>query len=137
MNHHQSVFLAGFVLFLSLQVKVIDLKELRWNYRVICIESHDPDLINKQIDEFRHKTSEFNERKLRFFIKNKEGFFEWPSKLALEKIHNFPQNKNHSFSITLIGLDGGQKFQSFTPTSSNNIFDLIDSMPMRQSEKNE
>ena len=39
-----------------------------------------------------------------------------------------------AFAVLLIGKDGGVKLNSDTAVSANTIFDLIDSMPMRQWE---
>lgn len=38
------------------------------------------------------------------------------------------------FTVILIGRDGGEKYRTHTPVSSQILFDIIDSMPMRQSE---
>jgi hypothetical protein len=37
-------------------------------------------------------------------------------------------------TVILIGRDGGEKYRTHTPVSTQTLFDIIDSMPMRQSE---
>ena len=49
---------------------------------------------------------------------------------------NFKVAKD-SFAVLLIGKDGGVKLQSQQPVSPTDIFDLIDTMPMRQREMQE
>jgi len=39
-----------------------------------------------------------------------------------------------TFQVLLIGKDGGVKLRSREPVSVNDLFGLIDSMPMRQQE---
>lgn len=42
--------------------------------------------------------------------------------------------KAGDFTVLLIGKDGGVKLRSGTPVSSREIFELIDTMPMRRQE---
>lgn len=37
-------------------------------------------------------------------------------------------------TVILIGRDGGEKYRTYTPLSAQTLFEIIDSMPMRQSE---
>ncbi len=41
---------------------------------------------------------------------------------------------SNQFTIILIGKDGGEKFRSLKPETSETLFAIIDAMPMRQSE---
>jgi Domain of unknown function (DUF4174) len=41
---------------------------------------------------------------------------------------------NTSFTVILIGKDGGEKYRSARPITSTQLFALIDAMPMRRSE---
>lgn len=38
------------------------------------------------------------------------------------------------FVLVLVGKDGGEKYRSLKPVTTDAIFDIIDAMPMRQSE---
>lgn len=42
--------------------------------------------------------------------------------------------KPENFTVILIGKDGGEKLRKSGPVSPKELFDLIDSMPMRQQE---
>lgn len=42
--------------------------------------------------------------------------------------------KPEEFSVILIGKDGGEKLRKPVPVAPKELFDLIDSMPMRQRE---
>lgn len=42
--------------------------------------------------------------------------------------------ESESFAVVLIGKDTGMKMKRFSPVLPRDIFDLIDSMPMRRSE---
>jgi hypothetical protein len=130
------LFYVFLIIHIFFGVEELDLNKLKWENRIICIESSDLSLLSQQLNEFEHKAAELKDRKLLIFVKNKGRFYEWPKKKYLDVIHNFPKTKNRDFQITLIGLDGGQKLQAFLPVKSIDIFNLIDSMPMRISEKN-
>lgn len=39
-----------------------------------------------------------------------------------------------TFAIVLVGKDGGEKFRSAEPVGPRDLFDRIDSMPMRRRE---
>jgi len=43
-------------------------------------------------------------------------------------------NNNKGFRLILIGKDGGEKFTSDTPVSCQQLYAIIDAMPMRQQE---
>jgi len=45
--------------------------------------------------------------------------------------------KPQEFTVILIGKDGGEKLRRPAPVAAKELFDLIDSMPMRQRERNE
>ena len=42
-----------------------------------------------------------------------------------------------SFSVVLIGKDGGEKLRRTTPLSSEELFAIVDAMPMRRAEMRE
>ncbi len=41
---------------------------------------------------------------------------------------------SNQFTIILIGKDGGEKFRSLKPETTETLFAIIDAMPMRRSE---
>ncbi len=42
-----------------------------------------------------------------------------------------------AFAVTLIGKDGGEKLRRSTPLASEELFALVDTMPMRRAEMRE
>ena len=59
------------------------------------------------------------------------------AELADRKLIIITESEEHcedDFKIMLYGLDGGMKLSSSTAVNTQEIFDLIDSMPMRRAE---
>ena len=52
-------------------------------------------------------------------------------KNPLSRKHNI---KTGQLTVLLIGRDGGEKFRIHSPVTTKELFDIIDSMPMRQLE---
>jgi hypothetical protein len=52
--------------------------------------------------------------------------------LAIKTRFNTP-----AFSVVLIGKDGGEKLRRSTPLSPDELFALVDAMPMRRAERRE
>lgn len=86
-----------------------------WKKRVIIVE--DKKQIAKQLSIFKGSMSGFKERKL--------TIIHYPKNI-------YKRDKDYA----LLGLDGRVKAQSDTPFEKDFLFQLIDSMPMRQSEIN-
>ena len=123
------------ITFLLRQEQIIDLNDLRWSYRIICIEALDKSSIEKQINELCKSEKEIDDRKLKILVKSNNEYFEGCLMNKLSFIKNFPPNKsNHNFSVSLIGLDGGKKSSWHKPVQPTEIFKLIDTMPMRINE---
>lgn len=106
----------------------------QWKSRVIVISgtAENSDKVEKQFKDFQTKKEALLERKLVIYkcFKSTCTYYDWisePKEIQLK-------TKSENFEIKLYGLDGGDKFLSEKPITSKQIFDLIDSMPMRQSE---
>ncbi|MCR9203572.1 MAG: DUF4174 domain-containing protein [Halobacteriovoraceae bacterium] len=90
-------------------------KDYLWKKRIILVRSKKH--IASQQNKFKDDQKGFQERKL--------------------KILFHPQLKDkfgEDDQFLLIGLDGGVKARSNNPFERKEIYGLIDSMPMRQSE---
>ena len=127
-------FLTFLCLAVALKSSELNLQDLKWKNRILTIESSDSVKIEDQLEKFSKVNNELTIRKLRIFVKENNAFYEWPGETSYTNIKNFPKSQKGSFQITLIGLDGGQKWHSNSLTSAETIFDLIDAMPMRISE---
>ncbi len=100
----------------------------QWQYRIIVIDQQmvSSDLQVKQLME---KKEELKDRDLLVFLK--QG-----TKLICQNADQIElEDPGNQYSgISLIGKDGGLKLQKGSLVDAQLIFDLIDSMPMRQSE---
>lgn len=84
-----------------------------WKKRVIVV--NDSSLVQKQLKVFKSDMKGYEERKL--------------------EILHFPLLlKDKTICCSLLGLDGGVKATSKEVFTKKFIFELIDSMPMRQAE---
>ena len=107
------------------ELQGIELNQYLWKNRIILTfadnEDH-PDLIKLKA-EMKENDCEILNRDLLHFHFSNDG-----------KIGNHTSKNDQSFRILLIGKDGGIKYESNRSVSLIQLFELIDSMPMRQDE---
>ena len=106
-----------------------NLDALRWNSRVLLLfapEANNPQLI-QQKGMLDKEEAGVRERDLKIF----EITGHSPSD---EQLRDRFHVKTDSFAVVLIGKDGSKKLKRSEPTESNDLFKLIDSMPMRKNE---
>ena len=103
----------------------VDLNQYLWKNRIIITFAKDedhPDLMRLKAEMKENKCEILNRDLLHFnFINDHE-------------IKNLTTINDKSFRILLIGKDGGIKYESKQFISLIQLFELIDSMPMRQRE---
>ena len=107
------------------ELQGIELNQYLWKNRIILTFADDedhPDLIKLKV-EMKENSCEILNRDLLHFHFNNDG-----------KIGNHTTTNDRSFRILLIGKDGGIKYESNRSVSLIQLFELIDSMPMRQDE---
>ena len=112
-----------------------DLKDLRWTYRIVCIESSNHLSVMNQLSELCQSESEIEVRKVKIFSKVKSKYFEncnAQSSFALRGFPSYPDKDE--FKVTLIGLDGDIKKMWNKPIKAKDLYMIIDAMPMRKSE---
>ena len=106
-----------------------DLDGLRWNSRVLLLfapDANNPQLIQqKQILDAQ--SAAVKKRDLKAFEITGHSHSD-------ESLRAKFHVKVDSFAVVLIGKDGSPKLKHSEPTQPNDIFKLIDSMPMRQNE---
>lgn len=146
MIHKQSNITSVIVLisFLCcLNVYAQDLKKHRWKNRILIIKTTDQNAVKyqKQLAEFKMLEKEFAERKLiTYEVVGDDLLYIDPieplltaSKKVPESIIKILKGKN-AFEVILIGLDSGIKLRKTTVLTKQELFSLIDSMPMRRNE---
>lgn len=116
-------------------------KDLKWEKRILIVAapSAGDEKVRTQLDRFRAGAAELKDRDLVLYaVLGESGSFEGdvaenPGKLAhdIRKQFNIPAD---SFRVLLIGKDGGVKMERSEPVETGELFELIDSMPMRQQE---
>ncbi|GEM_PF-1149478 len=123
-------------------VDLANLKPLKWQHRIILIQeesmSDSPAITTSALSQLKQAEAAINERHVIWFIlttdgvkSNYSGTITPELKTHLNKIY-FSNNQNPTTAV-LIGKDGYVKKRT-KQLELQTFFDLIDSMPMRQSE---
>ena len=117
--------------------------DFQWENRIlIVIANQESDsLVTEQVSNFEDSEEGFKERDLITFFLFKNG----ASRLNEQPLHPSSTEEilekygsgQPDFRLLLIGKDGSVKLQKDTPVFVEDIFGLIDSMPMRQREMRE
>jgi len=117
-----------------------DLTTYRWKNRLLLVFSPtaaDPGFaaFNLNLSENRHGVDDRDLIVYRIFEKGSSSLAEQP--LSMDDAEVLRRNfgvKTGRFTVILIGKDGGIKMVREDRAGLQAIFDLIDSMPMRQQE---
>ena len=107
------------------ELQGIELNQYLWKNRIILTFADDedhPDLIKLKAEMKENECEILNRDLLHFHFSNDHNF----GKLTT--------TNDQSLRILLIGKDGGIKYESSRSVSILRLFELIDSMPMRQDE---
>lgn len=130
-----SILLSFFLFIIAPFQQAIDLNNFQWNNRLICIEVEDKISAEKQMNSFKLLKEDCEDRKIRFFVKIGDKYYQDVDLRPSAPILNFPSSKKSSnISIFLIGLDGEIKYHWNHQIEPRNIFEKIDAMPMRIGE---
>lgn len=134
--------LIGFFILTNLNGQ--NLNEHQWKNRVLIIQAPNESLTTyqNQLVEFIHVDKEFKERKLVVYkiignqykmtdYQNGRSDHSWNT--LTKSFRNILDGKNR-FKVILIGLDGGNKLEQTTILKKEELFRIIDSMPMRMEE---
>jgi hypothetical protein len=114
-------------------------EDYTWKNRLILILSNNPnsDVLNDQLRILKSDKLGLTERKLKIFRIHPydiDSLEKQEDVIVSERIYNHFIDKNETFQIILIGLDGGVKLRQNKILSRQELYTLIDSMPMRQAE---
>ncbi|MBB3695949.1 DUF4174 domain-containing protein [Flammeovirga yaeyamensis] len=124
-------------IFLFGKVEAQNLDDHQWKHRLLVIKTNTEgqDLYTQQIEEFEGEENEFEERKIKvFYVVNSSYSLSADEKASIDWEHPLLFDKRMDFEVVLIGLDGGVKLRESTFLSKKDLYDKIDSMPMRRTE---
>ena len=130
LRKHENIFsgillLSFMAIMIPIEIQGIELNQYLWKNRIILTFADDedhPDLIKLKV-EMKENNCEILNRDLLHFHFSNDG-----------KTENLTTKNDRSFRILLIGKDGEIKYESNRFVSLIQLFELIDSMPMRQDE---
>lgn len=99
------------------------LSDFRWENRVVLVfgDSQNKQLLTKQKEAFDAQKKGLEERDLKVFVN--------PETKEMQKLRN-----KTGFEVILIGKDGGVKKRKAELMTTEELFGIIDAMPMRRSE---
>ena len=125
-NIFSSILLLSFMtIMIPKELQGIELNQYLWKNRIILTFADDedhPGLIKLKAEMKENECEILNRDLLHFHFIN-EG-----------KTGNLTTKSDQSFRILLIGKDGGIKYESNRSVSLIYLFEMIDTMPMRQDE---
>lgn len=130
-----SIFLA---LFVSLVTSAQDLKMYQWKNRIILLKDirFDSDKLQDQLDLLRSNTEKLGDRDILIYLLTDESVFD--SSKIKTKLNASLIIKKYGLAdfngLVLVGKDGGVKLKKSFIVNPKTIYNLIDSMPMRQAE---
>ncbi len=107
----------------SLATSAQSLADCRWKTRIVLIfgEGNYAAIANKQKEILLAQSKGLEERDLQIFVN--------PEPRSMRELRS-----QTGFEVMLIGKDGGVKKRKTTLLTPEELFDIIDAMPMRQSE---
>lgn len=110
----------------------------QWKDRLVLIFSNTSDNAQsrEQMDRFEDERAEVKDRDLLLY-RITPGLVKGPEdlpELTSEWFYKYYKVGKDEFNVILIGKDGGEKLRSEELIPPEKIFELIDSMPMRQAE---
>ncbi len=110
-----------FCLLIALALTITSFQAL--NPRRLLLFGKDSVAFQSQLQQLAKDSLGLSERDVKIEMFNFEN--------TMARKYNVDKNQ---LTVILIGRDGGEKYRTHTPVSTQTLFDIIDSMPMRQSE---
>jgi len=130
--------------FLSVKSNGQDLNDHNWKNRVLIVKTlnSDSEKFNEQLNEFKNSNLELKERKIVLYKIVQDEFssinFITNDSVNSRKVSEITtQNilyQKEDFEVILVGLDGGLKLKQGDVLLKEELFRIIDSMPMRKNE---
>jgi hypothetical protein len=136
----KTLIAASIVAITTSQVNAMDtLSSLEWQNRVVLVFGNSSDSkIAQQIELLEGQEAELADRDMviiRVTGEEARAVYGKASGLDASAIRKEANVSGDRFQVLLVGKDGGVKFRSDSVVRNVEIFDLIDSMPMRRAEQ--
>jgi hypothetical protein len=117
----------------------MDLKHYQWKNRLLLVFAPSPENQRYQEQlEHLNNDDELAERELMLFhLFESDSGFAGETRLSEEDVTQLQETfkiEPRAFTVILVGKDGIEKERWTNPVKSENLFGLIDDMPMRQQE---
>ncbi|MCU0355573.1 MAG: DUF4174 domain-containing protein [Cytophagales bacterium] len=129
----------AFIISMLSQPKPFDLSAYRWKNRILLVFAQNATQVQKQLDQWQNAADGFRERQLLVIqALDKSGVVAQNQPLALADVQALRKQFNvraDEFAVVLVGKDGGEKRRWDKTVPPDEIFAVIDAMPMRQSER--
>ena len=120
----------------NVEQKMIRLEDLQWQNRVILVFTNE-NLDNHQLyEKFLAQQVEIEMRDIRYFLFGKDvltNHIEMLDEPTVRELKSKYQPLENEIMVVLIGKDGSEKYRK-TYLDFEEIFSIIDAMPMRQQE---
>ncbi|MCA0931770.1 DUF4174 domain-containing protein [Lutimonas saemankumensis] len=127
-------------------IKGQNLEKHTWKNRILVIKTTNKtsEIYQQQVKEFENSEAELKDRKFVLYKVTGDDFESIDytqeastnsgniSGTSLEKIFHAQEH----FEVVLIGLDGGVKLRQTEVLSKEDLYGIVDAMPMRRSELN-
>ena len=109
----------------------LSLRDYRWKSRVLVLAAPDSEdeLFKAQLRALEATRVQFNERDMTLLIVHDDD-----ESAEANELREQLELKTGEFSLTLVGKDGGVKRTERSPVNMQDIYSLIDTMPMRRQE---
>ncbi|APQ16489.1 hypothetical protein A9200_17295 [Maribacter hydrothermalis] len=119
---------------LSINAGAQNLSDFQWKNRIVILYKSDANItdVKSALEIVKNNSSGINERDIHVFVYKDNVFYTTNGKATNIKKSNWLPKSYDGYA--LIGKDGGIKSNSPYPFKIQQLFDLIDSMPMRKSE---
>ncbi|MEM6722264.1 MAG: DUF4174 domain-containing protein [Bacteroidota bacterium] len=146
MKHAKQVFRIVFLLIIfiaSTHMNAQDLDTHKWKNRILIIKTNNAtsETFQAQLKELRNAPKDMMERKFVLYqiIGSEYTLMDYKSTTLANvgKVHGKLEKvlkDTYDFEVILIGLDGGVKLRQTKLLTKKELFDKVDSMPMRRSE---
>ncbi len=110
------------------------LQQFRWENRLVIIVDDESTLAVEQLEAFDAMSDDMAVRHMKLLIAKDNHISVGDETFEIHQLRGALGLKDGRFQVILIGKDGGIKFRSDTFVHPKQVFDLVDTMPMRRAE---